>query len=517
MRYSSLALVFALFSGEVFASDSPAPELSIVNAGSGGFSLSRSISRFEHAFIIESKNKSGVADLHIEVPDFVGPDGVIAETKVTVDGKPLTAKDRFSIEGLNDLRLTVSAALTQSGGYETSITLIYGETRKSTPIKVSRTRNPLDLAIESAGTAVGSTWTIRPASVDLWLTVVVGGRTVVLEKPAIRNLTRKSGSDDLSADFAGLRFALSDQSSPVWPMALDPASAQSIRVTVDGLTSPGTYQGTLIFPSRDHTAAEASFSLNIRRAWFEAAAVIAFGLLVSLGLRHLQENVQPRLRQQVDVLNLLVRLRRSLAQERQLTKEDQDLITAVEDRLSQLYADLRVTGIEQADDIVDEIAAKLPLIPTWININVEIRTLPEEKRRPLHKELMEIGQVISEEGTSTDQIKSASAQLNSLKAKVAAAAKQSAAESVGDLPMEQIELEKLSALARVKRSEITFNLAILGIAIVLGLYLLWSSNSTWGTPGDLFVAFLWGLGLHTITAKQKFEGLGDLAGRFSKP
>lgn len=506
-----------LFAGAALAATPPPPELGIVNAGSDGLSLTRSVSRFQHTFIIESTNKTDVSKLQILVPDFVGPDGIIAETTVALDGRPLGPGTRVDIPGVGDVRLTVSATLIQSGDYMTSIALIYGDKRQTTSIKVSRNRDALDLTLENSGAAVGSARLGSPATVSFWVTAVVGGRTVTLEEPTIRKLTRRSGNVDGRADYAGLQFALIDKSKPDWPLTLDPSAAMSIKVSIDGLTSAGTYQGKLIFPSHDRTPAENSFSFSIRRSWIEAAAIIAFGLLVSLGLRYLQENIRPRLRQQVDALNLLLRLRRSVLREARLRREDEELITSLTERLSQLYAELRVTSIDGADDIIDEIAAKLPLLSTWINTNADIHDLPADTQKDLHDELMEIGHVIAAEGSSADEIEAAKTQLEALRGKVVTAFMAAQVESVASLPMEKIQLEKLSVLAKAKRSEIVFDLAILGIAIVLGLYLLWSPSATWGQPADMFVAFLWGLGLHTITANQKFEGLGDLAGRFGKP
>jgi hypothetical protein len=55
------------------------------------------------------------------------------------------------------------------------------------------------------------------------------------------------------------------------------------------------------------------------------------------------------------------------------------------------------------------------------------------------------------------------------------------------------------------------------IAIALGMSLLWAGKLTWGSVGDLFTAFLWGLGLHqagTATGPGGTTGLlGQLVGK----
>ncbi len=52
-----------------------------------------------------------------------------------------------------------------------------------------------------------------------------------------------------------------------------------------------------------------------------------------------------------------------------------------------------------------------------------------------------------------------------------------------------------------------FDLAVLVIAVLLGLKLLWADNATWGGFSDCLVAVLWGLGLHQFSAYTGVESL----------
>jgi hypothetical protein len=52
--------------------------------------------------------------------------------------------------------------------------------------------------------------------------------------------------------------------------------------------------------------------------------------------------------------------------------------------------------------------------------------------------------------------------------------------------------------------------AIAAVASVMGLMTLWNVNPTWGSAADMWVALLWGLGLHGVT----FTGLSALTDRF---
>jgi hypothetical protein len=53
------------------------------------------------------------------------------------------------------------------------------------------------------------------------------------------------------------------------------------------------------------------------------------------------------------------------------------------------------------------------------------------------------------------------------------------------------------------------------IAVVVGVSLLWAGKLTWGSAGDLFTAFLWGLGLHQVGTAGAGGLLGQLLGKES--
>lgn len=61
--------------------------------------------------------------------------------------------------------------------------------------------------------------------------------------------------------------------------------------------------------------------------------------------------------------------------------------------------------------------------------------------------------------------------------------------------------------------DLLFTVIILGIAVFLGLKLLWTNDPTWGGWDDYFSAVLWGLGLHQASGAA-FIGLEALAAKF---
>jgi hypothetical protein len=63
---------------------------------------------------------------------------------------------------------------------------------------------------------------------------------------------------------------------------------------------------------------------------------------------------------------------------------------------------------------------------------------------------------------------------------------------------------------QIKRRDLILTLSVLVAAVLVGLYSIWVDNPAWGTAKDIFVAVLWGLGLHQLAGNVLFGRL-DLA------
>jgi len=55
---------------------------------------------------------------------------------------------------------------------------------------------------------------------------------------------------------------------------------------------------------------------------------------------------------------------------------------------------------------------------------------------------------------------------------------------------------------------------VLLVAVMLGVYVLWADNPTWGSAKDMLIAGLWGLGLHSLSNNPgTYQGLADMTGK----
>ena len=492
-------------------------QLSIVG-GSDGISIRRANTQFTHTVVIESKNKSSVDDLKILIDPFVGPDGLRVEIDALVDGQPLQPDAAIALEGLNDIDLTLSAELIEAGTYETAIVLLYAERRETTVLSVNRTLSAPNLTITASGVTTETLPMFESATASLWINAEAQDRTIAVAEPGIRKLVQKRDNVEYASGFDEMTVDGGKDSTIDWPLTLPPASNESLRFNLAGINSPGLYEAMLVFSAADHLPTEAMVSFTVRRSGAVAGFVIALGLLLSKLLQHLKQSVQPRLQQQVDALMLRTRLRRAIMSYRDTKLEDKALIAVIDDRLRDLVAMLRLGPVADVDARLSELAAKISMTATAINLHMRLYAKASSEHAKLKNMLMDAYELIRNEDPSATAITLAKIALdNAAKAINAAPLPSSGRGIVPEDPMQEIEDSRAVASWKLRQSKLLFDTGILIISVVLGLYLLWSPNMTWGGSADLFVAFLWGLGLHTASASNPFEGLGSLAGRFDDP
>lgn len=493
------------------------PELAVVGAGADGISLTRTVTDFRHTVVIESKNSALADDVSIEIGPLVYANGMSLDLTATIDGKPLVPGTALSVPGLDDLAIELSAALVESGEYMTSLVLRYAGKRETTILTVTRTREDLGVTLTDSGVSTETISLRQSADASFWITAKTGGQNVELQEPVLLKLTRNADNVSYASDHTAPVITRGGDTEVTWPAAISATTYDSFRFSIGGIDTPGQYQATLAFSATDRTPEEVTVGFSVRRSGIVAALIIAAGLLVSVALRWLKQDVQPRLRQQIDALNLLTRLHRSVDSQHDLQQEDKELIAALENRLKALFSRLQISTDPNGDATLEEIAKKLPMVPIAVNTHAELLTKDPKAQATLKHDLMDIHVVIKHEGTSDADITAAKKKLEDLRTSVRAAAIDPSRRQAAAIPMSEIDDLTAGVLAKLQRSKWVIDLGILGIAVVLGMYLLWAPTMTWGGTSDLFVAFLWGLGLHTVTAAKPFEGIGALAGRFGTP
>lgn len=513
-----IALVAALtFCPPVSAQDAEPepPQLSIAGVGPDGISIIRSTAEFTHSVTIESGNNTDVDELRISASPFVGPNGARTDIILQTRGETLSPTSSIAVGGLEEIELTLSSRLVESGQFKSSLVMRYAGRRETTALVVTRTLDASSLTITTSGVSTQTLPLFGHSSAGFWVNTEAQGKALNLREPRVKRLVRKHDNMDYASDFEGFTVTRSDNDPIAWPLDIAPATNESLRFSIDGIESPGIFEATLAFSVTDHLPSETIVSFSVRRSAVLAAIVIAAGLLLSMLLQKLKQDIQPRLQQQVDALTLLSRLRRSVKAYRDMRPEDKALVAVFEDRLRDLVARLRLASVADADAVLTELGEKLPMLSRAINLHNRLDSRSGAELRRLKDLLLIAFDKLSAHDSRADAIAAARAALDSAEKAIESAPFDAARQSVTlDLPMD--EIDDLHAVAgwKLNDSKWLFDSGILLIALVLGLYLLWSPNMTWGSSADVFIAFLWGLGLHTATAGKPFDGLGSLAGRF---
>jgi hypothetical protein len=68
----------------------------------------------------------------------------------------------------------------------------------------------------------------------------------------------------------------------------------------------------------------------------------------------------------------------------------------------------------------------------------------------------------------------------------------------------------MSLQRTVDRSDVVALFGLLGISVLSGVQLLWAGDATWGSFDSKLLAFLWGLGLHSV-GNQPFKNTFQLS------
>lgn len=108
--------------------------------------------------------------------------------------------------------------------------------------------------------------------------------------------------------------------------------------------------------------------------------------------------------------------------------------------------------------------------------------------------------------------------LRSAAVEMSAAREASAALSEDNTPMGALRTLLPAAdwvAARIRRSDQLSDVALLLLAVLTGLKILWMSNATWGDCDDVLTAFLWGAGVHSV-GQGAARGILGLAKDFAK-
>lgn len=384
-------------------------------------------------------------------------DGDETPVQVTVNGQPWTASRDV---GLDDpLLVELRAELPRTGTYRGFAILKYEGGRQIRAVELARTS--ATPSIEAHGLA--------PAAGDarLWLALREKGLTDgEVGRPQVLELKRTVGGDGYAQGwFQWLDVRIAEGKSA--ERDCDEATAwtvqdgngyrtvprsESIRLLLEfvGLSTPGSYEGTLLVPVRNADPLRPSFKLTVRRPAEVAFLLILFGVLVSVALEFLTKTLRPRLHnlRRVEVCR---RDLQRIKEGRTLDDRETSVAGFIEGELDDLADRVEIDAVTALDETLEVEDARLPLFATWLQARRFVRDLEPEIRASFAGVLADAEHRLLAKTPKVAELTSAESELRGLDAKVRTARKKQLLDRISET---EKQAQELIATATAQKSEL---------------------------------------------------------------
>lgn len=537
------------------------PLIEVVGIGTEGIKLERRAAAASRTIRIRS-NATEPLRVNFEADTLTTPTSGQQELTLTLDGRVPKTEETFTAGETKSL--TISAEATIAGTYTSTLTLSRGALRQAVPVSIVRTREAPTLeALNIDRIQRTASW--RQAR--FWRDFEVRFTALLHETAGdtfatgvdIPRLVRVDGTSEVREDVANVTVT-GDGKAPPYSVGND--SHVPVNVGL-GTLGPGTYNGILRLQVAGQPAVDTPFVLTIRRSAWLCAFLIAAGMVIALLLRRYLGGGQASFRRRARLSSIRNGL--LLAMDEAHTPEELAVIGQLRGALENLRASMRTKTAAEVDAALDALARRYDYFTRWRRIWLQVAA---SRTRP-HALEPEAYELRNEIAGGSDDLDAIATKLGQLEIKAEAAGRLSAIRDVADklgidemrdnitsdlkrlsgldpeeaqslaqqrelaLPDEHPELlPRAQGISRLSwprlraRIDVTRRLyviaailswmALLLLAVVVGLQLLWQGDTAWGDFGDCIAAFLWGAGLQQVGGVT-FDGLTGFGERVGKP
>lgn len=293
--------------------------------------------------------------------------------------------------------LRIEATLPDTGEYRGTFTLVVpGRPATTAEYRVTYTSaDTVPGVLEVRGTGpVAATlgplaiFTRSLARVTIPLTVVDSGRgPAMVRRPELESIARNAVADtSVQIDFGRMQvFDLSGDTVPS-EFKLLADESRRLRLRIPGLDAPGRYSGTVRVAGTGLEAVVTPITVYVRHNGLLAAVLIAAGVLISTRIRRYQLRDRPTLlrrRRAAELLEWLGTAERQLATTGGMTEEETPVAAKLRTDLERIYDhagdsvsddDAGAAAANDAAARLDLAAARLELLPEWVNARRQVRT-----------------------------------------------------------------------------------------------------------------------------------------------
>ncbi|MGA3016008.1 MAG: hypothetical protein ABSF62_02735 [Bryobacteraceae bacterium] len=389
----------------LFAMPSRAADPIVVSgATADGLAIPTTTAAVSYPIVLHNTSNAAIG-IRVEITDFVGPDSQLytATLKDPANaGAAAGPSVTLNLPALQTKRLMLETTAPLAGTYQSSIDLIYAKVGHPISLKITRTSvaptvkvNGLDAAAFEGGGTRSFRFSIQETS----------GAKVTLRPPAISAFSVKSADKTLQAAYDSAKaYRVNPDGSETKltsPFDVDGWSAAVIRMEIAGLTAPGEYTAAIDIGSRDAGLPSQTFSIFVKRSALLAALLIAIGVGFSTLIRRYTRIDRPRLllRRKILLLDSDIEVMRS----RLPDAPDGELLGALSGRLRRADAEIDL-GNTSVDDVLNDVNAKLTLVPDWSNLRKKIEaTQPPAVADPFRPILQAARELILANANATAQ------------------------------------------------------------------------------------------------------------------
>ena len=283
-------------------------------------------------------------------------------------------------------------------------------------IEIARTTAAPAIAISdiAAQEQTSSPWR-APLHVPLKMAMYATGAEVKVSRPFLDDVTVKPKADSASGSLvSNVKFDLQKVPDPI---TVVPGQPTPLELGIDGLASPGRYDGTIRFAPAGFQPVSKSFTIYVRDPFWVAIFFIVLGVALSLAVLMYGSTLRPRLLAQQRMTTILLMLRDESA--RAAGDADAEaLVVGVRKNVMRRWDDAQKQrrAITTELDIFDQIVSALG---HWTQLHKQVREVrPVEVRDELMPTLDDAAAVFGSPNPDATKVQSAISDVSALPQKI---------------------------------------------------------------------------------------------------
>jgi hypothetical protein len=318
-------------------------------------------------------------------------------------------------------------------------------------IEVARTTAAPPIAISDIAALERTSCPYRTwLHVPLTMTIYATGAEVRVSRPFLDDVTRKPKADSASGSLVS-NVTLDLRKVPD-PITVVPGEPTPIELGIDGLASPGRYDGTIRFAPAGFQPVSKPFTIYVRDPFWVAIFFIVLGVGLSLVVLIYGTTLRPRLLAEQRMTTILLMLRDESA--RAAGDADAEaLVGVVRENVKRRWDDARTRrrAITTELDVFDLI---VPALGSWTQLHKQVREVrPVEVRGELMPTLEDAEAAFKNPNPDATKVQSAISDVSTLPQKIRTKIGERLKKQVDDLTAKLAQYPQASVLEIVASLE----------------------------------------------------------------